>query len=194
MLDVAAGRVHSADGPVVAALAAILTEHDRAHPATALLEYALHLRMHGERAPGGNETWAEFDVQCETYLRRLAGQKLRGLIVSKLPSMPTHADQAAAACWEMIAAVAAAETRYAAQHAHYPDHAAVLVGGDLYVALARGPIAGDTYWHLTDGRLRTNALHTTVTVGLGRSRAGSWAYAVVLGDGFTSDDGQPLPG
>lgn len=36
-----------------------------------LLEYALHLRMYGERAPGGNETWAEFDERCETFLRRL---------------------------------------------------------------------------------------------------------------------------
>jgi hypothetical protein len=36
-----------------------------------LLEYALHLRMNGERAPGGNETWAEFDRRCEAYLRHM---------------------------------------------------------------------------------------------------------------------------
>jgi hypothetical protein len=41
-------------------------ERDRA---TGLLEYALHLRMHGERAPGGDETWAEFDQRCEHFLR-----------------------------------------------------------------------------------------------------------------------------
>lgn len=34
-----------------------------------LLEYALHLRQHGEHAPGGNETWAEFDQRCERFLR-----------------------------------------------------------------------------------------------------------------------------
>jgi chromosome segregation ATPase len=34
-----------------------------------LLEYALHLRMHGECAPGGRETWAEFDRRCEAFLR-----------------------------------------------------------------------------------------------------------------------------
>jgi hypothetical protein len=34
-----------------------------------LLEEALHLRMHGERAPGGNETWAEWDRKAEAYLR-----------------------------------------------------------------------------------------------------------------------------
>jgi hypothetical protein len=38
--------------------------------AVRLLEYALHLRMHGERAPGGNETWREFDVRAEAFLRK----------------------------------------------------------------------------------------------------------------------------
>lgn len=37
--------------------------------AVRLLEYALHLRQHGERAPGGNETWAQFDRECEALLR-----------------------------------------------------------------------------------------------------------------------------
>jgi hypothetical protein len=39
-----------------------------------LLEYALHLRQYGECAPGGNETWAEFDRRTEAYLRSLATQ------------------------------------------------------------------------------------------------------------------------
>jgi hypothetical protein len=34
-----------------------------------LLEYAYHLRVHGERAPGGTETWAEFDRRVEAFLR-----------------------------------------------------------------------------------------------------------------------------
>lgn len=38
--------------------------------AESLLRYALHLRMHGERAPGGGETWREFDRRCEMFLRR----------------------------------------------------------------------------------------------------------------------------
>jgi hypothetical protein len=38
-----------------------------------LLEYAFHLRVHGERAPGGNETWAEFDRRCEAFLRQVRG-------------------------------------------------------------------------------------------------------------------------
>lgn len=37
--------------------------------AASLLEYALHLRMHGENAPGGSETWAEFDRKAEDFLR-----------------------------------------------------------------------------------------------------------------------------
>jgi hypothetical protein len=37
--------------------------------AVRLLEEALHLRMNGERAPGGNETWREWDRKAEEYLR-----------------------------------------------------------------------------------------------------------------------------
>lgn len=45
--------------------------------AVQLLELALHLRKHGERAPGGNETWADFDRKAEDYLR-----------TGRLPSYP----------------------------------------------------------------------------------------------------------
>lgn len=42
-----------------------------------LLEEALHLRMNGERAPGGNETWRDWDMRAEQFLQeRLA--RLRG--------------------------------------------------------------------------------------------------------------------
>lgn len=40
-------------------------------PAVKLLEEALHLRMNGERAPGGNETWRDWDLRAETFLRSL---------------------------------------------------------------------------------------------------------------------------
>lgn len=36
-----------------------------------LLRYALHLRINGERAPGGDETWAQWDHDAETFLRSL---------------------------------------------------------------------------------------------------------------------------
>ena len=36
-----------------------------------LLEAALHLRMNGERAPGGSETWQDWDRRAETFLRGL---------------------------------------------------------------------------------------------------------------------------
>lgn len=39
--------------------------------AVKLLAYALHLRMHGERAPGGDETWKEWDDRTERFLRSL---------------------------------------------------------------------------------------------------------------------------
>jgi hypothetical protein len=35
------------------------------------VEYALQLRMYGERAPGGDETWAKWDSMAETTLRAL---------------------------------------------------------------------------------------------------------------------------
>jgi hypothetical protein len=34
-----------------------------------LLAYAMHLRQYGERAPGGDETWAEWDAMAEAHLR-----------------------------------------------------------------------------------------------------------------------------
>jgi hypothetical protein len=53
--------------------AALIIAKDRdrlAHGrSVALLRYALHLRQYGERAPGGNETWAEFDRAAEAFLR-----------------------------------------------------------------------------------------------------------------------------
>lgn len=33
-----------------------------------LLEYAIHLRVHGENAPGGDETWERFDQMAEEFL------------------------------------------------------------------------------------------------------------------------------
>lgn len=39
--------------------------------AVALIEYALHLRLYGERAPGGDETWREWDRRAEAFMRTL---------------------------------------------------------------------------------------------------------------------------
>lgn len=40
-----------------------------------LIERALHLRMNGERAPGGTETWAQWDRDAETFLRARQGSE-----------------------------------------------------------------------------------------------------------------------
>lgn len=37
--------------------------------AVRLLEEALHLRQNGERAPGGTETWRDWDRAAERFLR-----------------------------------------------------------------------------------------------------------------------------
>jgi hypothetical protein len=42
---------------------------------TGLVEEALHLRMHGEYAPGGNENWATWERAAERWLRGLADPK-----------------------------------------------------------------------------------------------------------------------
>lgn len=34
-----------------------------------LLREALHIRMNGEHAPGGNENWADWDQKTEQFLR-----------------------------------------------------------------------------------------------------------------------------
>ena len=46
---------------------------EREGHAAELVEEALHLRMYGERAPGGDETWAEWDRKAEAFLRARLG-------------------------------------------------------------------------------------------------------------------------
>jgi hypothetical protein len=58
-----------AGGGIVADVEMLAQRAERYASAKGLLEYALHLRMHGERAPGGKETWAEFDRRTEAFLR-----------------------------------------------------------------------------------------------------------------------------
>lgn len=43
--------------------------------ANRLLRYVLHLRMCGENAPGGNETWQQADRDIERHLRAIEGEK-----------------------------------------------------------------------------------------------------------------------
>ena len=51
-----------------------------ADPDTAigLLEEALHLRQNGERAPGGSETWRDWDRRAERFLREDARNRVLG--------------------------------------------------------------------------------------------------------------------
>jgi hypothetical protein len=44
-------------------------------PLTRLAEEALFIRQHGERAPGGNENWRDWDLKAETLLRSTHGEK-----------------------------------------------------------------------------------------------------------------------
>lgn len=39
-----------------------------------LLEAALHLAQNGERAPGGDETWADWTRRAEEFLRSRLGE------------------------------------------------------------------------------------------------------------------------
>jgi hypothetical protein len=56
------------------ARAELATATDELEQAIVLLGYALHLRMHGECAPGGNETWDRFDRDAEAFLRLKDGK------------------------------------------------------------------------------------------------------------------------
>jgi hypothetical protein len=48
--------------------------------AVRLLEEALHLRMNGERAPGGTETWHDWERRAEKALRDIARDRVAGLL------------------------------------------------------------------------------------------------------------------
>lgn len=65
--------VVNGDQALAERICTLLNEGPVADDALMLLRYALHLRQHGERAPGGNETWAQFDRRCEDFLRRSDG-------------------------------------------------------------------------------------------------------------------------
>lgn len=56
----------------------VTAERDEAEAAldraNRLLRYALHLRINGENAPGGNETWQQFDRDCDEHLRSVEGE------------------------------------------------------------------------------------------------------------------------
>lgn len=41
-----------------------------------LIRYALHLRQYGECAPGGTETWDQFDRDADRFMRRTMGAQL----------------------------------------------------------------------------------------------------------------------
>jgi len=47
---------------------------DKLDQATDLLKLGLHLRQYGENAPGGNETWKEFDTDAENFLSSLLNE------------------------------------------------------------------------------------------------------------------------
>lgn len=61
-----------AGGGIVADVELLAQRSEREADAAQLLAYALHLRQHGENAPGGSETWAEFDRRAEEFLRARA--------------------------------------------------------------------------------------------------------------------------
>ncbi len=52
-----------------------------------IIQYGLHLCMHGERAPGGDETWDQFARMAEDHLRR-AWCTGRGYHTPAVPECP----------------------------------------------------------------------------------------------------------
>lgn len=49
--------------------------HDIWAEAHRLVAEAHHLRQYGERAPGGAETWREWDRKADAYLQGLLGEQ-----------------------------------------------------------------------------------------------------------------------
>lgn len=52
-----------------------------------IIAYALTICMYGERAPGGDENWAEFADMAENYLRRRRCAR-RGFHTPEEPACP----------------------------------------------------------------------------------------------------------
>lgn len=46
-----------------------MSTEERLDEATKIIDYGLFLRMYGERPPGGQETWQQFDQMAEHFLR-----------------------------------------------------------------------------------------------------------------------------
>lgn len=69
---------------------------DQLSTATQLIRYAVHLRMHGERAPGGTETWQQFDRDAEAFLRGLPARPTPHLDAVKRERDQARAELAAA--------------------------------------------------------------------------------------------------
>jgi hypothetical protein len=65
--DCAIGDCESCDG------GPCRCDHGVPDPARALVEEALHLRQNGERAPGGSETWRDWERRAESFLRGETG-------------------------------------------------------------------------------------------------------------------------
>lgn len=90
-LVVALGEAEGAIARVTRGVRDIVVAKEKAErergEAAGILEYALHLRMHGENAPGGDETWDCFDRMAEEFLRARmsAGEMAEG---SAVPSYP----------------------------------------------------------------------------------------------------------
>ena len=49
---------------------------DNLDTAIRLIQEALHLCQNGERAPGGNETWADWGSKAEAFLRDAARRQV----------------------------------------------------------------------------------------------------------------------
>jgi hypothetical protein len=57
------------DGPPIGTKVHEAMENYLIAEAKQVIEYGLHLRMYGEKAPGGNETWEQWDNMAEAWLR-----------------------------------------------------------------------------------------------------------------------------
>jgi hypothetical protein len=58
--------------------------------ALALLKEAFHICQNGERAPGGNENWRDWERKTETYLRSLLRPEPHDEGTSYCTSFPDH--------------------------------------------------------------------------------------------------------
>lgn len=92
-----------------------------AETATALVEYAWHLRHYGERAPGGDETWAEWDRRAYAWLHVHADAVEAARVMAEVDAERLRLARMASNAWTALVNAGSKRAGYLAALAAFND-------------------------------------------------------------------------